>query len=341
MASDNQTFYFKELNAIAIILIILCQVGQNFPTNLNTCLYIIPLSYIDIGTIGFPLIFMTTGALLLNRECSISAFLKKHLLPIAVATLFWTVISVAVYGSYTRYSMYFFTTWTLNSSFLWFPLALIGVYIMIPVFNSFIREYGFRGCECFLVIWLLLFIVNCLGLIDNTNIIYVFDNIGIYIGYAVLGYYLANRDFKILSGPMIVFAAITFTASLSLTLHLINTYAISMNLLSFAIMIDSSALFLIFRYVERYSHFKPGRRISKIHNYIKSSSVENIVNIITLSSFGMYFISNIIIKFIAKKYIVTAFDALPSIFIITTLISLAAMILLSFVPFLNRIIGIK
>ena len=339
MTSEDKTFYLKELNVIAVILVILYHVGYYFPVNVNTSHYIITLSYINVGNIGFALFFMITGALLINREYSVSYFMKKYLITLIMPAAFWIIVSILVYLTYIPYSEYFFTNWILNNRYIWFPLALIGVYLIMPVFNSFVKEYGIRSCEYFLAFWILLLIMIHTGMMSNANVSYILDSIGIYIGFSVLGYYLANKDFNILSGPMIIIAGIIFIVSFALTMHLTNAYAVPMDYMSFVIIADSAALFLIFRYVDRFSHFKASRTISKIHNYAKTSWISNIVNIISICSFGMYFITGILSTYISKHMHITSFNALPTVFIAVFIISLILMIVLSLIPVLNRIVG--
>ena len=40
-----------------------------------------------------------------------------------------------------------------EASILWYFWTLIGIYLFIPIINSFIREYQMKGLEYFLIIW--------------------------------------------------------------------------------------------------------------------------------------------------------------------------------------------
>lgn len=72
---------------------------------------------------------------------------------------------------------------------------LVGIYLMLPILNSFVKEYKMKGVEYFLIIWLIIITLNTFKL-------YPFYKVELsyfagYIGYVVLGYYLANKKFKL------------------------------------------------------------------------------------------------------------------------------------------------
>ena len=69
---------------------------------------------------------------------------------------------------------------------------MMGIYLFLPIINSFIKEYGIKGAEYFLIIWFLTIIMNSLGYYPfyELELSYFFG----YIGYVVLGYYLFNKN---------------------------------------------------------------------------------------------------------------------------------------------------
>lgn len=341
MLDDNRIFYLDEIRALAILLVILCHVGQHFPTNIDTYMSFVPLAYMSIGRMGVPLFFMLSGALLINKDYTLSVFLKKRLSRVITPALFWIVISILVYSLYTPYTSYFFASWFDNCGFLWFIFAILGIYLVIPIFNSFIKEHGMKACEYFLLLWFVLLIFNYLNLLDLFYIKLLFNNVGVYIGYAVLGYYLTNKDFGVLSGPMVVFGIIMLAASIYSALYIAGTYLILVDYLSFVLIIECSSIFIIFRYIHRYSLYRTGKPLTRVHNYVKDSWIGSIIYVISKCSYSMYFLNSILVKYLSQTVAITSIDFLPVTFIVITLLTVIIIVIMSFIPYLNEIIGIK
>ena len=81
-------------------------------------------------------------------------------------------------------------------SITWYFWILIGIYLFIPVLNSFIRDYKIKGAEYFLAIWFFTMILKTF----NSYPLWHYFNLDMFagfIGYPVLGYYLANKEFKL------------------------------------------------------------------------------------------------------------------------------------------------
>lgn len=339
--SKNRIFYFDELRALAILLVILCHIGQYFPTNVYTLTSPIPLSYMSIGRMGVPLFFMISGALLINKDYTLTSYFKKRLIRVIIPAVFWTLVSILVYSTYVSYSDAFYYGWYLNNGFLWFIFAILGIYLVIPLFNSFVKEYGIRGCEFLLVLWILLLLANHFNFIRFYYVGLLFDGIGIYTGYAVLGYYLANKDFNILSGPMIIFSGILFIAMTAYNLHTVNSNVVIIDYLSFSLILQCASLFLVLRYISRYAEFKPDNIFSLIHNLFKNSIIGKLIYVVSACSYGIYFIHCIIISYVSNNFIITDMGLLAVLFIVISVVSIDIMILSNFIPLLNRFAGIK
>ena len=78
LLKKDRIFYFDEIRAFAILLVLLAHTIKNFPVNVNYLASPTLLSYLTVSRMGVPLFFMLSGALLLGKNYSISSFFKKR-----------------------------------------------------------------------------------------------------------------------------------------------------------------------------------------------------------------------------------------------------------------------
>lgn len=148
---ENRIFYLDELRAIAILCVIFAHTIQNFPVNMNYLTSPTLLSYLTVARMGVVLFFMISGALLIGKDYNLSVFLKKRFSRVLIPTIFWQIIgflSILIFIGFTYDNLTFAVT---QFGFPWFVCAILGVYFVIPIFNSFIKEYGIKGAEYFLI----------------------------------------------------------------------------------------------------------------------------------------------------------------------------------------------
>lgn len=337
----NRIFYLDELRALAILLVILVHAAQFFPTTVESLSTVTCLSYVSIGRVGVPLFFMLSGALLINKEYTLTAFFKKRLLRVLIPAIFWSLIGLLIFILSVGYDYNSIMLWASTFQFPWFVYAIIGIYLMIPIFNSFIKEYGTKGAEYFLIVWILLMIFLNLNLKNYITTTYLFNNIGQFIGYAILGYYLANKDFNMYAAPMIFFNIIIFIACLIANLYFVNTFRLIIPYYSLVLITESSALFLIFRYMSKYAKYKPDKILSKIHKKIEKSFVGTLIYVISVCSYAIYLMHSYILTFIANNFPIQTFEMIPVVFILTAVISIAIVVAVSVIPKANGLIGIN
>lgn len=336
----DRIFYFDELRALAILFVLLAHVIQYFPININYMTSPTLLSYLTISRMGVPLFFMLSGALLLNKEYSLGSFFKKRFSRVLIPAAFWYIILLISVASANGFNFGLAYLWGQGAEFPWFVCAIIGVYLVMPVFNSFIKEYGMKGVEYFILIWVILLILTNSGLVENYYIGLIFANVGIYIGYSVLGYYLANKDFNIYSLPMVVFCVIIFIATIGYNMYNAFYFAVPVYIESISIIIQCSALFLIFRYLSKFAVFNPKNSLSKVHNFVEKSIIGRIVYILSISSYAIYLMHIIVVNFLLQYYPIETFNLIPVVFLLLAIITLAILFVLSKIPGLNKIVGI-
>jgi len=153
-----------------------------------------------------PVFVMITGALLLHREYEIGSFLKKRLGRVVVPFLFWSL--VYIWYSWQNEEFAFTNdVWTNikivlhdlkngSSYHLWYVYMLIGLYFFIPVIGKFVRNATEKEILYFLIVWFAVMLITQPYLLRFNPAVDMHYFAG-YVGYLVLGHYLAFKDFNV------------------------------------------------------------------------------------------------------------------------------------------------
>ena len=218
--------------------------------------------YNGLSRFGVPVFVMITGALLLPREYELSDFLKRRLGRIIPPFILWSLVYVA-YAWYNedinftpdiwadiklvlhqlKYGAYYH---------LWYVYMLIGLYFVIPVLSKFVRNATEKEVVYFLIVWLAVMFLAQPYLARFNPSLDMHYFLG-YIGYLVLGYYLAAKQFS----PKLTCGWLLLIFLLTLALIVYGTYWSCLNNkgltlfyepLSPAIVLLSSSVFLLFRF---------------------------------------------------------------------------------------------
>ena len=168
-------------------------------------------------------------------------FLKKRIGRLLLPFLFWSLVYIG-YQWYIEIITFPNDAWgciklvlhqlkTGTSYHLWYVYLLFGLYLVIPILSKFVRNASEKELLYFIAIWLITVLIGSPYFTKFSTAVELHYFSG-YIGYLVLGYYLANKQFK-LRGlvfiPALVFvstaALITFgTYHFELTQHELSTY---------------------------------------------------------------------------------------------------------------------
>ena len=158
--------------------------------------------YNALSRFAVPVFVMITGALLLNKEYELGAFLKKRLTRIIWPFLFWSLVFIGYcwYDEELNFTSDFWHNTGIvlhqlqNGAYyhLWYVYMLIGLYLIIPVLGKFVRNASEKEIRYFLVVW---FIVIAFS---QPYLAHYWPQVDVryfsgYIGYLVLGHYLANK----------------------------------------------------------------------------------------------------------------------------------------------------
>ncbi|WP_405270598.1 acyltransferase [Methanobrevibacter sp.] len=336
----ERIFYLDELRAIAILLVLLAHTIKYFPVNIDYLASPTLLSYLAISRMGVPLFFMLSGALLLNKEYSISQFLKKRFSRVLIPAAFWYIILFLSVAYVNAFNFDLVSIWIYDAPFPWFVCAIIGIYLLMPVFNSFVKEHGTKGAEYFLFVWFIFIILINLHLTEEYYVTLIFQNFGVYMGYVVLGYYLTNKEFNIYSLPMAIFSSLIFIICLAINVYNAWNFTTIVYIESISIIIQCCALFLILRYLAKFASFNPKSALSKLHTFIEKSFIGTVIYLFSICSYTIYLMHEHIINLLSQYYPITSFDLVPVVFVLLAASSLIGAVLLSKIPILNKLVGV-
>lgn len=325
----ERIFYYDLLRAFAIIAVIICHVDHFFGPLTTQTQVIAQLTFHDIGDIGVPIFLMISGALLLNREYpSLPQFLKKRFVRIIYPFIFWIFLilwQLHYHGYNTTFMWHVFIG---EPSITWYFWTLIGIYLFIPVLNSFIKEYELKGAEYFLAIWFITMILktfNAYPLWSYFNL----DMFAGFIGYPVLGYYLANKKFKLNDKIMCILGSIILIISLAVFVYLNYTHFGLIRYLNLPNMFMGVGLFILIMYLDKLNAF----------NKIKDNFIGKAIISLSVCSYGMYFSHVIVVK--ALSYHNPGSNLLfPAMFVLIVFLSWLLPYVLSKIPYVKTISGV-
>lgn len=348
----KRIFYLDALRAIAICLVILTHVSRLFCDELivGTSSWTVAAFGNVFGIMGVPIFLLISGSLLLNREYELESFIKHRFSRILIPFIFWALI-------FPVFRMFVGTADSGVKSYIslflsqyWFVWMLIGVYLFLPIINAFINKYGMKGVEYFLIIWVFVMILETFNL-------YPFHRLELsyfagYLGYLVLGYWLANKNFKLSDKKMIYVGLATFVIFTGFNLfytwhhgqvhHELDWF----KYLTIICVLQSASVFLTFKYFATYCSKHKNTIKNKIYSFFKDTILSKLIISVSVCSYGMYLTHYFplhIFRYIQNN-IAPIFSYNPLIWmpIITGIIILTVWILtyvLSKIPYLKNISG--
>ncbi len=197
--------YFDWLRVYATIMVVTIHVAANY-IGINylegKTAWISANFYESLARSSVPLFVMISGALLLSskQEINYPQFLKKRVSKILIPLVAWSFIyycyQVFVRKWIEEFSFTEFITKFLNADIsvhFWFMYMILGLYLTTPIIKVFIQNARRKDIEYFLLLWfyasvIVKFMKYHFDLAFNVELFHVTN----YIGYFVLGYYLAT-----------------------------------------------------------------------------------------------------------------------------------------------------
>ncbi len=361
-AGKKRIFYFDALRTLAIISVIIIHVfsrtqyiciGPYAP--IHSLNWLIGAFIDNFFRIGVDLFLMLSGALLLGRVWDIKSFLGKRIPRIVLPFVFWGLILtfllilieflcpsfIHLINSFSIETIltFLFDTFSAKSVFTpyWYFWMILGVYLIMPVFNKWLLHSDLKEVEYFLVFWLITCLFDfTLNMEFPIKLTYFTSPIGL----VVLGYYLRYTKRKIFTNLYVPIILIISAAMLQLIFsYFLSTNNTIYNFEGYSILMafEIIGIFLLFRNVEE------KKVLTSIPIQLKNLFKKFCISIAKYS-YGIYLIHNVILFLLIAmlKYLNLYYrfklDTLILI-VLGILISWLIMVVLDKVKFINKFIG--
>lgn len=209
--------WISNLRVIATISVIILHVSAELLlssfTNPPNVSWSVANLYDSLVRYCVPVFVMITGALMLPQEIELTVFFQKRFKRVLIPFLFWSLIYIAnsflsdlhVGKTFTPLSAMktICNDFLFGASYhLWYIYMLIGLYLFIPILSKWIRNCSEKEIIYFLIVWAFTVTIGRISHFANIRPLYFTG----YIGYLVLGYYLANKSFKQTQKKMVLYA---------------------------------------------------------------------------------------------------------------------------------------
>ncbi len=142
--------FIDLMRIIPIVFVVLLHISESVTNHwgrISQADWMIGNFYNSISRFAAPVLFMTSGYLLLDKEEKLQAFFVKRFRKIVIPLLGWSVIYLLLSQSYANYSLVnaiksMVKTIISGPAYyhLWFLYALISIYILVPVLRVFIKN---------------------------------------------------------------------------------------------------------------------------------------------------------------------------------------------------------
>lgn len=355
LKKKKRIFYFDQMRSFAIILVIVIHICNMIMVihSTGTVGWSIPAITRSFSIIAVPLFLLISGALLLNRSYDLKDYLIHRFIRLILPVIFWGIIVMIVnlYAgpSYLaqKDNIFDIIVWFFNKGY-WFSWMLISIYLFIPVINTFIKEYSFKGLEYFLSLWFIYVILDSFNLypLGQIDLSYFAG----YIGFILLGYYLNNKEFRFSDRAMYLIGLFIY-----LIFSIINCY-LRVNCLYVGPIIERMGLitvlqvigiFLFIKYFAIYSENNVKSISNRIYSFFKDTILGKLTISISLCSYGIYLTHYMFLhigsvwvqKNIFPIFYANPIKIMPLLLIVTVILSWVLVFFVSKVPHLKKWTG--
>ena len=338
MASERK-YYLDYLRIGAILAVVLMHCSGHCDNAVSTNDFQWHLCSIPqtVTCWAVPVFIMISGALMLNKDISIKSLYTKNILRLVVAYVFWAFLYVLVFAIIPYYDR--LTIDVIKNIIagiaeggyyhLWFMPLIIGLYIVLPVFQSAIRgaddktmNYWFLICFIFgVIIPSLRFIPIFEDMLGSSLDTFNVGFTGHYLLYFMLGYVLDRIEIQKRKRTVLYLMGLSSMAVTIVVVSIQSYYngclfdVIRSNKMP-TVMIISAALFVAAK--EYYTKKKRNIRCEKI--------------VVTMSSlsFGVYLCHMFCVS-IFEKPVLAVFSPFMATFVLFFLVSSISFLLIALV----------
>lgn len=347
MKREFNYVHYDLLRILAAFSVVVLHVAAQlwYHLDISSPEWFVANAYDAVFRFGVPIFVMISGALFLGRtgEIDIKRLYSKNILRLSVSYVVWSFL-------YSWYSQGFHINgWNIkdiirmiinNSYHLWFLPMLIGLYILLPVLHSWIKSADKTNIEYLLIGFFVLQIgretIKALTVSDEIHTIMDIGHVEMmcsYVGYFVLGHYIANIGIERKWHKWIYISCIP-----SIVLSILASYRMSLRLdVPTGTAYDSFSLFTAIVSVALFLAFTANQEgISKKPWNLR------LVREIAADTFGAYLIHLMVMSFLNNFGINSGMCnnliAIPILSVVVFVISLIAAAVLRRIPIVGKFI---
>lgn len=293
--SPNRILYLDEVRSLAIILVVLGHIVRMYSRDFTS--WLICSGIFSLTRIGVPLFFTVSGALLLTRKHDIMQFLerrfKRVVLPFAFWIIVYMILGILVWNSTFDFDYCLGIILGSNglASPFWFIWSLIGIYLLIPMLSSFIREYDWFAFKYLIVITVVLSVFSTIGFFKIEQAKYEFRvifNFFSVLGFFILGSYIHNNEFNMSKSKSFLLGIGLFV--IGIIGHFIQIYYSGLggfelkpvDFFNIFVVTQTVGLFIAFKYADV-------KMISDKIKQLKEQKLGEVILLFSSCSFGIYF----------------------------------------------------
>ncbi len=302
----KRIFCLDFIRAVALFCIIWCHTN-----NVAYDFYLMEKVKWFFGKCGVPLFFIISGYLAFPLNKPLKQYAIGKIKRVVIPFIAWVVIYAAL--AFFRGYPVFVEGDLLNegSAHLWFIYVIIGLYLVVPILDPFIRMADEKVLRFYLVTWIFTGLFPLLQHITNVPFnehcwMYTLYHLYGYTGYFILGYYLKKYG----DGTRIVNLKISVIL-MGISILLVGTYFFVFDCHT-VLVSDYKGLPIMLYAIAMYSILK------KVSIYVERLGLNKCVTSLSVNSFGIYLIHMIVVMFIYP--IIPQFSVVPALLTTTILV---------------------
>lgn len=298
----------------------------------------------SLSRICVPLFFMISGALSIPKEFSLKKYCNRILRFVFVLMIWSFIYYIQKNGfEFKNISIIFVNSIfnaNMTSRHLWYMYAFIGINIALPFIQNMCKNLNRQQENLFLTLWIILsgisvIIIPFAKAITKTNINFSYPipmiNATYYLGYFISGHIIYKRfNNASFDKTKNIICIITFVLSTAITAFFTYYISIKTNKL-FDSMLWYKSIFIILATFSIFLLF--------ISN--KGAFKNSIIPKLSTHSFGIYLIHIVFLNIIKGHFTVIEYNPIVTIPVATLIIyiaSLVSCIILSKIPYINKIL---
>lgn len=216
---NKKNDYINKINVLAIVFIsIYCISFIGYDVKpVHKLIYVFTRL---VTNLGFPLLLMTFGALMLKKQDDPLGCVKKTYKTLIPSFIIWNVILGILILHYNG-TYLFTTTLTKTNWFIWIILSNV---LVVPILSEFIHYEKENGIKYILALFVISSILWSLSIQFDFSLYYI-DLVFFSepLAFMVLGYYLSNKEFEMDSSKLFIICLAILVFTLFLRVLLIIT----------------------------------------------------------------------------------------------------------------------